>query len=106
MVTQLPDGVLEFRFFRPCAQHISLVGDFNKWQKSFQMTRETDGWWTCRLRLAPGIYQFKYSVDGEWFIDYAAFGLIHGPYGLNSVAKVDPATIVQSIPNKSHTQAA
>ncbi len=90
MVTQIPDGGVEFTFYRPSATQVAIAGDFNNWQTSFQMSRLPDGRWQSRLKLAPGIYQFRYFADGEWFNDYAAFGLEHGPFGLNSVARVDP----------------
>lgn len=88
MVTQKKDGNVEFRFFRPNAQRVSLCGDFNGWQDSYIFNRKMDGWWECRLKLAPGVYQFKYKVDGEWYIDYAAFGLDEGPHGWSSVLQV------------------
>ncbi|HSW45872.1 MAG TPA: glycoside hydrolase [Phycisphaerae bacterium] len=90
MVTQNPDGGVEFTFYRPDATRVAIAGDFNSWQPSFQMRRLDDGRWHSRLKLAPGSYQFRYCADGEWFNDYAAFGLEPGPFGLNSVARVDP----------------
>ncbi len=89
MVTQIPDGGVEFTFYRPNASQVAIAGDFNNWQTTFFMTRLPDGRWQSRLQLAPGIYQFRYYADGEWFNDYAAFGLEHGPFGLNSVARVE-----------------
>ncbi len=91
MVTQMADGNVEFKFFRPEARQVFLTGDFSGWQKHcLVMTRDEEGWWTCQLRLAPGVYQFRYLADGQWYTDYAAFGLEKGPYGWNSVLKVDP----------------
>ena len=90
MVTQARDGKVEFRFFRPHARHVTLTGEFNGWHKtSLPMTKGPDGWWHYELRLAPGCYQFRYLGDGQWYTDYAAFGLEHGPFGMNSVVKVD-----------------
>ncbi len=92
MVTQLPDGTVEFRFYRPGARHVSLAGDFNGWHKtSLPMNLDKDGWWLYQIRLAPGCYQFRYVADDEWHTDYAAFGLEPGPFGLNSVVRVDAA---------------
>lgn len=91
MVTQLPGDVTEFSFFRPGVRHVTIAGDFNGWQPCFRMTRLPDGWWRCRMTLAPGVYQFRYCADGEWYNDYAAFGLEHGPHGLNSVVVVEPS---------------
>lgn len=80
---------IEFRFFRPEAKQVYLVGDFNGWNLSVcPMTRTENGEWRSRLTLPEGTYQFKYLADGEWFLDYAAFGLEHGPYGPNSVVMV------------------
>ncbi|HOW71390.1 MAG TPA: isoamylase early set domain-containing protein [Phycisphaerae bacterium] len=89
MVCQVSGGEIEFRFFRPEANQVLLVGDFNGWSSAgFPMARLENGEWTCRLTLPEGSYQFKYLADGEWFLDYAAFGLEHGPYGMNSVVMV------------------
>lgn len=89
MVVQCNDGAVEFRFYRPEAKAVALAGDFNAWQKStFPMKADGTGWWRYRLQLAPGTYQFQYFADGEWFLDYAAFGLERGPFGWNSVLLV------------------
>jgi 1,4-alpha-glucan branching enzyme len=92
MVTQLPDGTVEFRFYRPEARQVTLAGEFNGWHKtSLPMDLGHDGWWRYRICLAPGCYQFRYVADDEWHTDYAAFGLEHGPFGVNSVVRVEPA---------------
>lgn len=89
MTRELPDGTVEFRFFRPNVAQLSLAGDFNGWNtRSMAMTAEPGGWWVYRLRLAPGTYQFRYFGDGQWFTDYAAFGLERTPLGWNSVITV------------------
>ena len=90
MVTQMPDGGVEFTFISPDAKRVTMAGDFTGWKTSFEMTSLGEGRWKSRIKLAPGIYQFRYCVDGQWVNDYAAFGLEHGPHGLNSVVKVDP----------------
>ncbi len=90
MVTQGSDGAVVFRFFRPEARQVYLAGDFNGWQKTcMPLAKGEDGWWSYRIGLAPGIYQFRYIADGQWYTDYAAFGLEHGPFGWNSVLKVE-----------------
>ena len=77
MIEVQANGAVEFSFFQPRAACVLLLGDFNNWQGSAaQPMRQTkDGWWRCRLELAPGVYQFKYLADGQWYPDYAAFGL-------------------------------
>ena len=91
MVFQEADGTVQFSFLRPHAELVAVSGDFNGWHKtSMPMSRDRDGWWRIRFRMAPGTYQFRYLSDGQWFTDYAAFGLERGPFGWNSVLKVDP----------------
>jgi len=96
MVIQLSNGNVEFRFYRPEARKVSVAGDFNDWNTgSLPMRLGSDGWWRCQLRIAPGCYHFRYVSDGEWLLDYAAFGLDYGPYGLNSVVCIEaPSPVV------------
>lgn len=106
MLIRHHDGRVEFRFFRPGARRVQLVGDFNGWNPAATpMWRDdVDGDWVRHLRLKRGVYRFKYLADGEWFPDYAAFGLEWGPFGVNSVAVIeqpgspdapsDPGTVV------------
>jgi 1,4-alpha-glucan branching enzyme len=89
MVTQISTGLVEFKFFRPAAQQVTLSGDFNQWQNNFRLRKDPSGWWRCRLQLAPGVYQFHYQADGERYIDYAAFGIEPDQAGWNSVLVVE-----------------
>jgi 1,4-alpha-glucan branching enzyme len=92
MVIQGTDGSVEFRFFRPDAREVYLAGDFNNWGRTdLRMERDAQGWWRLEATLPPGFYQFQYIADGQWYPDYAAFGLERGPFGWNSVVKVSPA---------------
>jgi len=66
MVTVKGD-LVEFSFFRPQAQQVHLVGDFNQWQKEqTPMSRQSDGYWRTRLHLPSGEFMFRYCADGEW----------------------------------------
>lgn len=96
MVTQTPDGRILFQFYRPGARQMVIAGDFNGWQPSFHMTRGWDGWWRAQIELAPGTYRFRYLADGEWYTDYAAFGVESGPFGWNSVLKVDSVSVPEA----------
>jgi 1,4-alpha-glucan branching enzyme len=89
MTSQVADGMVEFRLYRPNAGNVWLAGDFNGWNHhETPMRREPSGHWTCTLELPPGSYQFRYFVDGGWLTDCAAFGLQPGPYGWNSVVYI------------------
>jgi 1,4-alpha-glucan branching enzyme len=49
------------------ATALFLAGSFNNWNsKSTPMTRDNRGHWTVSLPLAPGRYEYKFVVDGEW----------------------------------------
>lgn len=73
------------------AATLSLVGDFNDWDPAAApMRRRKDGTWAKTLRLAPGIYHYRFVTDdGIWYNDPAASG--YEPSGLgedNSVVIV------------------
>jgi len=83
------DRTAEFSFYRPQARSVHLVGDFNNWQdKVLPMSRGPDGYWRLAVSLPAGTFRFRYQADGEWFVDYAAFGLDPGPFGLDSIVVV------------------
>ena len=51
------------------ASVVVLTGSFNNWNQSqLLFTREDDGW-VCRIDLDPGVYQYKFIVDGDWLLD-------------------------------------
>jgi 1,4-alpha-glucan branching enzyme len=83
---------VNFLFYRPQAYSAHVVGDFNSWHCSdLPMTRDSRGYWQAKLRLPAGEYRFRYVADGQWFTDYAAFGVRAGPWGMDSVLWVDPS---------------
>jgi chromosome partitioning protein len=62
------------RFRDPDANDVRIAGDFNGWvpDKGVRSLIESEGQtrvWTKILRLAPGTYQYRYVVDGEWRAD-------------------------------------
>ncbi len=90
MVT-VDGNVAEFQFFRPQARRVYLAGEFNNWrQDDLPMVRTASGYWVARLQLPSGAYRFRYLADGQWFVDYAAFGLEHGPFGFDGVVRIPP----------------
>jgi 1,4-alpha-glucan branching enzyme len=85
-VVKRSEGSIEFRFFRPAARRVFLVGDFNGWQEfTTPMSRDKNGEWSCSLPLTDGIYEYKYLADGEWCVDRAMEGVGWSPFGCNSV---------------------
>ncbi len=53
----------------PDASVVVLTGTFNNWHQSqLRFGREGDEW-VCRIDLDPGVYQYKFIVDGDWLLD-------------------------------------
>jgi 1,4-alpha-glucan branching enzyme len=74
----------------PTAQRVILAGEFNNWnEQQFQMNKTTDGW-ELPYVLAPGNYQYKFIVDGQWMTDplNPHLASLHGH--TNSVISVKP----------------
>ena len=78
----------EFSFFRPKAHSVHLIGEFNGWQEGYLSMTCDRGYWRAWIRLPVGEYRFHYVADGQHFVDYAAFGIEPGPFGLDSVVRI------------------
>jgi len=80
----------------PDAKAVFVTGSFNNWNiTDYLMTKQPDGRWTATLPLAPGRYQYKFVVDGEWTTDPANPIKVPVPApatGYNSVIEVRAAT--------------
>ncbi len=49
------------------AKEVVLTGDFTQWAKDkVRLTPTAGGEWITVLDLAPGEYQYRLIVDGEW----------------------------------------
>ena len=70
-------------------RQVFLVGDFNGWDPQAHRMIRKDGTFQKKLKLAPGRYEYKFIVDGEWRIDPTATEQRPNEYGsLNSVIHV------------------
>lgn len=67
------DGTVTFNFFDPTAQQVSVTGDFKEIHpQTLPMTRQADGLWTVTTApLAPELYSYSLTVDGQRFVDPA-----------------------------------
>jgi hypothetical protein len=83
---------VNFVLLEPGAKQVALCGDFNGWSPTATpMKRHDDGHWGTTVALAPGRYQYKFVVDGEWIADPAAQKNVPNEHGsLNSVVEVRP----------------
>jgi 1,4-alpha-glucan branching enzyme len=73
----------------PQAHSVYVAGSFNGWDQSkTPMRREGNGWKTT-LSLAPGRYEYKFVVDGQWVCDPRAKECVQNDFGSsNSVLVV------------------
>lgn len=62
-----PENPVSFICDSDTAEKIFLAGSFNGWDPIHTpMVRSEDGRWNVSLKLAPGRYEYKFVVDGEW----------------------------------------
>ena len=77
-----------FTFRDSDANNVQLAGDFNNWvpDKDVETRHNPDGTWEKIVRLGPGVYQYRYFVDGSWQADPSNPRKVEGPAGrVNSV---------------------
>jgi hypothetical protein len=53
----------------PDASLVVLTGSFNNWHQSQLLFAREGGEWVCRVDLDPGVYRYKFIVDGDWLLD-------------------------------------
>ena len=69
----LPDSVaprvMKFVLVAPQASRVSVVGDFNGWDRSATPAeRQPDGTWTTWVPLTPGRHEYSFVIDGTHFV--------------------------------------
>ncbi len=65
---------ITFTFHAPDAKSVHLAGSFNGWDKSSHpltlvTTGEGNGMWKRTVHLEPGVYEYRFIVDGKWHND-------------------------------------
>ena len=67
------DGTVTFNFYDPTATAVSVNGDFNEISnKRLDMTKQDNGVWTVTTsQLAPELYSYSFTVDGQRIVDPA-----------------------------------
>ena len=81
----------QFVFHAPEATSVKIVGNFNNWipADTSNMARNKDGTWSKNLFLAPGSYQYRFVVDGNWVEDINNSKFVKNAFGgKNSVIEI------------------
>lgn len=73
----------------PQAQSVYVAGSFNGWDQKKTPLRKDGNGWKATLQLAPGRYEYKFIVDGQWVCDPRAKECVQNDFGSsNSVLVV------------------
>jgi len=73
----------QFSIHAPGANSVKVVGNFSNWTQDagFSLDRHENGNWSKEILLPPGVYQYKFLVDGQWVEDQNNPNLVQDPYG-------------------------
>ncbi|MGD2062437.1 MAG: AAA family ATPase [Nitrospirota bacterium] len=85
------EGGVIVRFRDPGAREVMIAGTFNDWQPDDKVLshREADGTWQKIVLLAPGSYEYRLVVDGDWEADPNNEAQVSNEFGgVNSVIHV------------------
>ncbi len=80
------------------AKSVLLSGSFNDWGNTAgnadpMLDPDGDGTWSTEKKLAAGVYQYKFVVDGKWMADASNPNQVPDGFGgSNSVIEVAPCT--------------
>ena len=70
---------------------VSIAGSFNEWDPNvkYLLDKDNNGVYVGYLMLEPGVYEYKFIIDGEWHLDDKNSNFSPNDFGtLNSVVVV------------------
>lgn len=66
----------------PQAETVFLAGDFDQWRaEDLRLRQDETGTWKVQVWLAPGRYEYRFIVDGEWQDDSHASARVLNAFG-------------------------
>ena len=68
-----------FRMEAPGADDVRVLGNFNDWSGR-PLKKQKDGVWKTWTMLEPGVYEYRYQVDGDWAKPTEA-EVVENPFG-------------------------
>jgi 5'-AMP-activated protein kinase regulatory beta subunit len=75
------------------AQSVEVKGSYDGWGPARRLQKQPDGSWSIAAYLSPGVYQYKYVVDGVWRFNPSSPVVRDEDGNLNNVLEVvDPCT--------------
>lgn len=77
-----------FGLSAPLAQSVQLAGSFNDWNpEATPLSKHGSDEWRTELSLEPGVYEYKFIVDGTWQEDPSACESVGNPFGSRNSLK-------------------
>ena len=62
-----PKTKVTFALHAPEADVVQLAGCFTNWQEAaVNLRKQKNGTWKKTIPLPPGVYEYRFMVDGEW----------------------------------------
>ncbi len=78
-----------FSLQAPDASSVLLAGDFTGWDaQALPLARQKSGVWKKVVSLAPGRYEYRFLVDGQWVDDPASTEQSTNPFGGSNCVRV------------------
>ena len=66
---RVTNGGVAFSYRAPAATSVAVLGDFNGWSRDADpMAKDSSGLWVCTRQLSPGMFQYKFLVDGSEYV--------------------------------------
>ena len=85
---QPPKKRVYFKLNEPEAQEVMLCGTFNNWETgSRQLKKGKNGDWRTFLTLVPGVYEYRFVVDGRWK-NHSDSELVPNAFGTENCVRV------------------
>ncbi|EKD81837.1 MAG: hypothetical protein ACD_39C01617G0002 [uncultured bacterium] len=80
----------EFTYENAAATKVSIVGNFNNWNKDANPLTKENGIWKTHLNLKPGKHEYQFVVnDTDWVVDPKQEIAVKNKFeGMNSVIEV------------------
>jgi 1,4-alpha-glucan branching enzyme len=70
------------------ASAVSLAGNFTNWdQAPVSLKKSRNGLWKTTLSLAPGTYEYRLLVDGQWRDDPQCPTRVANPFGTQNCVR-------------------
>ncbi len=56
---------VDFSFYAPLSLRVEVAGSFSNWEPVL-LVKDDNGHWRGSVEIAPGMYEYRFLVDGRW----------------------------------------